>query len=195
MKNISLLTITLLLIFFSSTANAQVSDSTLAQQYEEVVIKSGSYKFYKNVRKTKIEQLWKNVNDSLKKERKIAADSKAQLQKGLAEIPVLQAEITDLKEANSPIKKLSNVSDNTLLWVLIILLTAGIVFVIYRSRSSVQEAKEQIERYEALSTEFREYKSNAAEKQLKLARELQDERNLVDELKARRNILPIQTCL
>ena len=185
MKNISLLTITLLLIFFSSTANAQVSDSTLAQQYEEVVIKSGSYKFYKNVRKTKIEQLWKNVNDSLKKERKIAADSKAQLQKGLAEIPVLQAEITDLKEANSPIKKLSNVSDNTLLWILIILLTAGIVFVIYRSRSSVQEAKEQIERYEALSTEFREYKSNAAEKQRKLARELQDERNLVDELKAR----------
>ena len=103
----------------------------------------------------------------------------------MAEIPVLQAEITDLKEANSPIKKLSNVSDNTLLWVLIILLTAGIVFVIYRSRSSVQEAKEQIERYEALSTEFREYKSNAAEKQRKLARELQDERNLVDELKAR----------
>jgi hypothetical protein len=108
MKNISLLTITLVLIFFSRTASAQVSDSTLAQQYQEVVIKSGSYKIYKNVRKTKIEQLWKNVNDSLKKERKIAADSKAQLQKGLAEIPILQAEITDLKEANSPIKNNSS---------------------------------------------------------------------------------------
>lgn len=185
MKNISLLTISLLLIFSSRNAIAQISDSTLAQQYEEVVIKSGSYKVYKNIRKTKIEQLWKNVTDSLQKERKIAADSKAQLQKGLAEIPVLQAEIRELKAANSPIKKLGNVSDNTLLWGLVIILSAGIVIVIYRSRSAVQEVKDQIERYEELSTEFREYKSKAAEKERKLARELQDERNLVDELKAR----------
>jgi len=185
MKNIRLLTISLLLIFLSSSVIAQVQDTTLAKQYEEVVIKSGSYKVYKNIRKTKIEQLWKNVTDSLQKEKKIAAESKAQLQKGLAEIPLLQAEIQELKAANSPIKKLGNVSDSTLLWGLIVLLTAGIVIVIYRSRSAVQEVKEQTERYEELSTEFREYKSKAAEKERKLARELQDERNLVDELKAR----------
>jgi DNA anti-recombination protein RmuC len=185
MKNISLLTISILLIFLSGTAIAQVPDTTLAKQYEEVVIKSGSYKVYKNIRKTKIQQLWKNVTDSLKKERKIAAESKAQLQKGLAEIPLLQAEIQELKAANSPIKKLGNVSNNILLWGLVVLLAAGIVFVVYRSRSSVQEVKEQIERYEELSTEFREYKNKAAEKERKLARELQNERNLVDELKAR----------
>jgi hypothetical protein len=185
MKNISLLTISFLLIFISRNAIAQVQDTSLAKQYEEVVIKSGSYKVYKNIRKTKIEQLWKNVTDSLQKEKKIAAESKAQLQKGLAEIPLLQAEIQELKAANSPIKKISNVSDTTLLWGLIALLTAGIVLVIYRSRSTVQELKEQNERYEELSTEFREYKSKAAEKERKLARELQDERNLVDELKAR----------
>ena len=185
MKNISLLTIAMLLVCISSTAIAQVQDTSLAKQYEVVVIKSGSYKVYKNIRKTKIEQLWKNVTDSLKKEKKIAADSKAQLQKGLAEIPLLQAEIRELKAANSPIKKISNVSNTSLLWGLIAVLTAGIVIVIYRSRSSVQEVKEQLERYEDLSTEFREYKSKAAEKERKLARELQDERNLVDELKAR----------
>lgn len=185
MKNISLLTISLLLILISRNAIAQVQDTSLAKQYEEVVIKSGSYKVYKNIRKTKIEQLWKNVTDSLQKEKKIAADSKAELQKGLAEIPVLQAEIRELKAVNSPIKKISNVSDTTLLWGLIALLAAGIVLVIYRSRSTVQELKEQNERYEELSTEFREYKSKAAEKERKLARELQDERNLVDELKAR----------
>jgi len=185
MKNISLLTISLLLIFISRNAIAQVQDTSLAKQYEEVVIKSGSYKVYKNIRKTKIEQLWKNVTDSLQKEKKIAADSKAELQKGLAEIPLLQAEIRELKAASSPINKISNVSDTTLLWGLIALLSAGIVIVIYRSRSSVQELKEQVERYEELSTEFREYKSKAAEKERKLARELQDERNLVDELKAR----------
>ena len=185
MKNISLLTISLLLIFLSNNVIAQVPDTSLAKQYEDVVIKSGSYKVYKNIRKTKIEQLWRNVTDSLKKERKIAADSKAQLQKSTEENAALQAEILELEAANSPLKKLSNVSDTTLLWGLIVLLTAGIVFVIYRSRSTVQEVKEQNERYEELNTEFREYKSKAAEKERKLARELQDERNLVDELKAR----------
>lgn len=185
MKNISLLTISLLLICISLNTIAQVPDTTLAKQYEEVVIKSGSYKVYKNIRKTKIEQLWKNVMDSLQKEKKIAAESKAQLQKGLAKIPILQTEISELKAANSPLNKISNVSDTTLLWGLIALLTAGIVIVIYRSRSSVQEVKEQNERYEELSTEFREYRSRTAEKERKLARELQDERNLVDELKSR----------
>jgi cell division protein FtsL len=185
MKKISLLASKLLLICLSLNTSAQVPDTTLAGQYEAVVTKSGSYKIYKNVQKVKIEQLWKNVTDSLKKEKQIAADSKAQLEKGLAEIPLLQAEIKELKDANSPIKKLSNVSNTNLLWGLVILLSAGIVFVIYRSRSAVQEVKDQQERYEELNTEFREYKSKAAEKERKLARELQDERNLVDELKAR----------
>lgn len=185
MKNISLLTISLLLIFLSSNAIAMVQDTTLAKQYEEVVIKSGSYKIYKNIRKTKIEQLWRNVTDSIKKERKIAADSKAELQKVNEEHAALQAEVRELKAGDSPMKKLSNARDKILLWGLIVLLAAGIAFVIYRSRSAVQEVKDQIERNEELSMEFRNYKSKAAEKERKLARELQDERNLVDELKAR----------
>jgi len=185
MKNIRLLATKLLLICTSLNVSAQVPDTTLAGQYEAVVIKSGSYKIYKNVQKTKIEQLWKNVNDSLQKERQNAAESKAQLQKGLAEIPLLQAEIQKLKAADSALNKLKNVGDNTLLWGLVVLLGAGIVFVIYRSRSTVQEVKDQNERYDELATEFRDYKSKAAEKERKLARELQNERNLVDELKAK----------
>lgn len=185
MKNISLLAVKLLLISISLNVSAQVPDTTLAGQYEAVVIRSGSYKIYKNIQKTKIEQLWKNVNDSLQKERKIASDSKSQLEKSNAENAALQAEIQELKADNTPLKNLSNVGDTTLLWGLIVLLAAGIVLVIYRSRSSVQEVKDQKERYEELSAEFREYKSKAAEKERKLARELQDERNLVDELKAR----------
>lgn len=185
MKNIRLLATKLLLICISLNASAQIPDTTLAEQYDAVVNKSGSYKIYKNIQKTKIEQLWKNVNDSLQKERQTAAESKAQLKKGLAEIPILQAEIEELKAADSTLTKIKNVGDTTLLWGLIVLLGAAIVFVIYRSRSTVQEVKDQQERYDELASEFREYKSKAAEKERKLARELQDERNLVDELKAR----------
>lgn len=185
MKNIRLLAISLMLIFISLNISAQVPDTTLAGQYEAVVNKSGSYKIYKNIQKTKIEQLWKNVNDSLQKEKQIAMESKAQLLKGNEELALLQAEIKSLKEASSPVNKLSNMSSSTLPWALIVLLGAGLAFVIIRSKSAMQEAKNQSERCEELAAEFRDYKIKVAEKERKLARELQDERNLVEELKAR----------
>jgi len=187
MKNTSLLIIKLLLVCINLDVLAQVPDTTLAGQYEAVVIKSGSYKIYKNIQKVKIQKLWKNVTDSLKKEKKLASDSKVQLQKSLSKIAALQAEIRELKAANSPLKKLSKLNDSTLLWGTIVLLGFGIGFVIYRSRSALQELNIQHERFEELNKEFREYKGKAAEKERKLARELQDERNLVEELKAKRN--------
>lgn len=168
-----------------SVKQASALTGTLAQQYNEVVIRSGSYKIYKNIKKTKIEELWKNVKDSLQQQKQLLLQSKADLEKNSQSISAMQAEIEDLKAANSPIKILSNENDTTLLWGLIALLTAGITLVIYRSRSTVQEVKEQNERHEELNTEFHKYKSKAAEKERKLARELQDERNLVNELKAR----------
>ena len=164
MKNTSLLIIKLLLVCINLDVLAQVPDTTLAGQYEAVVVKSGSYKIYKNIQKVKIQKLWKNVTDSLKKEKKFASDSKVQLQKSLAEIAGLQAEIRELKAANSPLNKLSNLNDSTLLLGIIVVLSFGIGYLIYRSRSAIEELKVQHERFEELSKEFREYKGKAAEK-------------------------------
>jgi hypothetical protein len=108
MKNISLLTISLIHSFLSSKVIAQVPDTTLAKQYEEVVIKSGSYKVYKNIRKTKIEQFWKNVNDSLKQQQQLGLQSKAELEKSFQTISAMQTEIDSFKVSASSIGKLSN---------------------------------------------------------------------------------------
>jgi len=108
MKNISLLTISLILSFLSNKVIAQVPDTTLAKQYEEVVIKSGSYKVYKNIRKTKIEQFWKNVNDSLKQQQQLGLQSKAELEKSFQTISAMQTEIDSFKASASSIGKLSN---------------------------------------------------------------------------------------
>ena len=54
---------------------------TLAQQYHEVVIRSGSYKIYKNIKKTKIEELWRNVNDSLNQQKQLILQNKAEIGK------------------------------------------------------------------------------------------------------------------
>ena len=186
MKNISLLTISLLLTCISRNAIAQVPDTSLAKQYEEVVIKSGSYKVYKNIRKTKIEQLWKNVTDSLQQQKTLLNESRARLSGSEKLIAELKSKIESKK---SPVADLIpediSVSSTAGLWGLVILLGVALVLVFVRSRSALKEANYRSELYDELTAEFREYKSKAAEKERKLARELQDERNLVDELRGK----------
>ncbi|MFA6946668.1 MAG: hypothetical protein WC220_12280 [Pedobacter sp.] len=187
MKNINLLTIKLLLICISLNVSAQVPDNTLAQQYHDVVTQSGSYKVYKNIRKTKIEQLWKNVTDSLQLQKTLLNESRARL----AEREKLITELKGRTESQkSPVAGLIpediSVSSTASLWGLVILLGAALVFVFVRSRSALKEASYRSELYDELTTEFREYKSKANEKERKLARELQDERNLVEELKGKK---------
>ena len=192
MKNISLLTISLILIFLSSNVIAQVPDTTLAKQYEEVVIKSGSYKVYKNIRKTKIEQLWKNVNDSLKQQQQLFLQSKAELEKSAQTISAMQAEIDSFKAAESSMGKLSNIgtsikdsSGSIFLWAALVLLAVALAYAIFRMRMAVKEASYRSGLYDQLFEELREHRSKANEREKKLARELQTERNKVAELTGR----------
>lgn len=179
----------LLFTTFSINAIAQQKDTTLAQQYEEVVVKSGSYKVYKNIKKTKIEAFWKNINDTIQKQKKELIQSKAELDQSRKRIAELEASI---KESGSAISKLDNIgasikdaAGTTIPWGLTIVLAAVLIVIIIRNRSSLNESRQYNERYDELFAEFREYKSKSAEKERKLARELQDERNKVEELKGR----------
>jgi hypothetical protein len=57
--------------------------------------------------------------------------------------------------------------------------------VILRSAKHIHEAKYRSSLYEEISQEYQSYKTKANDKEKKLARELQDERNKLDELKNR----------
>ncbi len=179
----------LLIICITINASAQVTDTTLAGQYEDVVIKSGSYKVYKNIRKTKIEQLWKNVTDSLQKEKALADKSKLMLAQQSDSIANLRAELKNLTGSGfSGIKTEDLVPGKSAkLWGLIILLGAALFFVMYRSRAALKEAVYRNTLYNELVEEFHKYKSHANEKERKLARELQTERNRVDELMGKKS--------
>ena len=74
---------------------------------------------------------------------------------------------------------------NLIMWGLVIVLGATATIVIYRSGSHSREAKYRIDLYNELEEEFKTYKAKANEKEKKLARELQTERNKVDELMGR----------
>jgi hypothetical protein len=172
-----------------ATKQASALSGTLAQQYDEVVIRSGSYKIYKNIKKTKIEELWKNVNDSLKQQQQLVLQSKAGLEKSAQTIIAMQNEIDSFKASGSSIGKLSTIgtsikgsSDSMFLWAALLLLAAALAYAIFRMRSAVKEASYRSGLYDQLFEELREHRSKANEREKKLARELQTERNRVEEL-------------
>ena len=69
---------------------------------------------------------------------------------------------------------------NLIMWGLVVIFGAAAVFVIMRSGIYNREAKYRVKLYNELEEEYRNYKSKANEKEKKLARELQTERNKLD---------------
>ncbi|RYZ97360.1 MAG: hypothetical protein EOP47_21845 [Sphingobacteriaceae bacterium] len=74
---------------------------------------------------------------------------------------------------------------NLLMWGLVIGFGLALAIVITTTTRFKHEAKYRIKLYEELSEEFQAYKAKANEKEKKLARELQTERNKLDELMGR----------
>jgi hypothetical protein len=188
-----------LLFSFSFNVNAQQTpiDSTLlrkstpltgslAEQYVEVVVRSGSYKVYKNIKKTKIEELWKNVNDSLNLQKQLLAQATSN-PKNNAQIDSLKAKIDDLENSKpSIISAVNGKSLSIYHWLVFFGLIIAIVFALIRTRVAVKEANYRNELYDQLFEELREQRIKATEREKKLGRELQTERNLVEELLEKR---------
>jgi len=72
---------------------------------------------------------------------------------------------------------------NLIMWGLVIVFGVVAVIVISRSAAYGREAKYRTQLYNELDEEYKTYKAKANEKEKKLARELQTERNKLDELK------------
>jgi hypothetical protein len=74
---------------------------------------------------------------------------------------------------------------NLIMWGLVVVFGVIAIVVIGRSGSYSREAKYRVQLYNELDEEYKNYKLKANEKEKKLARELQTERNKIDELLGR----------
>ncbi len=185
-----------LIIYTTVNLHAQKPGTTLAQQYQDVVMKSGSYQGFKEIRQDKLDLLWKNISDTLNKERallneakaklgsngKAALASKTELENAKKELAVSQARVDQISLLGIYMEKGTY---NLIMWGLIFLLGAGLAFAIYRSSSSLKEARYRTGLYNDLTEEFQKHKVNSNEKEKKLARELQTERNRIAEMTGR----------
>lgn len=166
------------------------TDKSLNGQYQYVLSKTYHYQ------QPMIAALWKNINDSLNVTKRALRDAQSKLAAQNQSISSLQNDVKTkdqtITETNSRQDAISlmgiymsKTAYNLLMWGLVIGLSLVLLIVILKTSSNSREAKYRTKLYEELSEEFAAYKAKANDKEKKLARELQTERNKNDELMGR----------
>lgn len=189
----------LVAMLFFNVAFGQVQQDTLKNtdpslngQYEFMLRKSKSLYGARLINPTRLSALWKSVNDTLKKERKQLQQARQEIKSQAGNISSLKGEVngkeSSLANANAAVNEIKFLgiafdkgTYNTIVWAIIIVLAIGLAIVIFQSGKLRHEAKYRTELYQEVADEFQAHKVKAKDKEMRLARELQDERNKWDE--------------
>lgn len=201
MKKVILPIISALILSFSAQGqyandSTKTIDPSLKGQYQLMISKSKTINGYKLINPVRLSSFWKNVNDSLSTNRRNLANVTKQIKEHENNIAGLKKEISgnesSLASSNAKVNEITFLgmsftksSYNTMVWSLIIGLAVALTIIILRSAKHIHEAKYRSNLYEEIAQEYQAYKTKANDKEKKLARELQDERNKLDELKNR----------
>jgi hypothetical protein len=162
-------------------------DKSLRGQYQYLLTKVYNYQ------QPLVSALFKNYSDTLTATRRQLKQAQATLSAQTKTIDTLKASATNkdqsLAEARAKVDEVSllgipltKATYNLIMWGLVITFGVVAAIVILRSGSHSREAKYRIKLYNELDEEYKNFKAKANEKEKKLARELQTERNKLDEL-------------
>ena len=177
-------------------ADSVKADPSLRGQYEFMLSKSKTINGYKLINPYRLSGFYKSVTDSIRTERSSRKNQNAKIAEQAKTITDLNDQIkgkeSSLASSNSKVNEISFLgisfskgTYNTIVWSLITGLALAFAFVTIRSAKNIHEAKYRSGLYEEISQEYQAFKVKANEKEKKLARELQDERNKLDEYKSR----------
>lgn len=170
------------------------TDPSLNGQYQFMLSRTRtSPDGYKMVARYRLDQLWKNVNDTLRKERAERKSLQQKFNEQGKTVSYLKTEISgkdaSLSENTNKLNEIKFLgisfdkgTYNIIVWSIIGALVLALVIIIARSGKNSSEAKHRTQLYNEVAEEYQAYKSKAVEKERKLARELQDERNKLEEL-------------
>jgi len=163
------------------------ADKSLASQYQYLLTKVYNYQqpllaaFHKNVMDT-----LKLVRNDLKSDQTKAAIQAKTIDSLQSAAKATGLSLSDATTNANSISLLGiempKSTYNVIMWGLVILFAAIAGIVISRSGIHTREAKYRTQLYNELDEEYKAYKAKANEKEKKLARELQTERNKLDDL-------------
>ncbi len=171
-----------------SVSQAQDATKTIDEQFTEVIEGSNNYQQFKVIEKVKMNRLQQNAKaridvlqteiENLKSEMNKQQTAASKVSADLEKIQLTLAETEEEKDSiNFFGIQMSKGSYQTMMWSIIGLLLLGLVFFIFKFRSSNVLTKEAQHKLDETEVEFDEYRRKALEKEQKLGRQLQDERN------------------
>lgn len=183
-------------INYAQDTSGEEGEKDLRTQYNEMLESSESYTDYKVVKKSTLNQYSKAVRDSLQENRdeikalkKETAEHKAKISQLSNKITELEGQLAKSEELRESLAFIGiNMSKSTyhsIVWTLIggLAIFGAFAYVSFVRSNSVTTATKKD--FDKLQSEFEDHKANSYEKQIKIARELQTERNSVEELKTK----------
>ena len=161
-----------------------LADKSLNGQYAQLLLKLYHYQT------PILYAFYKNVTDTLNIKKRELKKAEAQLAIQSHALDSLESSKTQaLQDSESKLNSMGflglNLSKNTyaiVMWALVIVMILAFVALVYLSAHNRKEAAYRTKLYDDLSNEFQSYKIRANEREKKLARELQTERNKLDDL-------------
>jgi hypothetical protein len=170
-------------------------NQTLRERYLVMKTKSQNYQDYKVIKENLLDSWWKIVVDSVNAKQSAIRAANANVAKLQAELSqskdalaAKESSMRDVEYASSHIKVLGIDFDKGffagLVGVIILGLGLTIAVIMYMLKALRNTLKEKADLANAISGEYEDYKRKAMDKQTKLSRELQNERNKLMELGA-----------
>lgn len=199
MKNTAFL---LICVFSFAGALAQTAadalkndNQTLRERYLLMKTKSQNYQEYKVIKENLLDSWWRIVMDSIEAKQAAIRNTQAnvnklrtELDQNIAALKTKDASMQEIVYASTHIKVLGIDFDKGffggLVGVIILGLGVTIAVIMYTLKMNLKNLKEKADNANAISIEYEAYKRKAMEKQTKLSRELQNERNRLQELGA-----------
>lgn len=171
-------------------------ENTLQEQFRSIKDRSNNYQEYKVVKENLLDQFYSNVKDSINiaKQRILEAQNTITTQQ--QEISRLKDEVAERQEAVEQSEyaiahtqllgiDIEKETYNFVVWGIILALLIVLAIAFHKYNSSNKVAVKKRSEYETLNEEFNEFKVRSREKETRLMRDLQTERNAVEELNQR----------
>ncbi len=192
MKNIK--NLSFILCFLITTLSVAQEDTTtqgpktIDEQFSELIESSNNYQQFKVIDKSKINTLQAKTKERIESLNAEIADLKKQIAAQDVEAKKLESSLTETQDTLTTVEtekdsmnlfgaQMSKASYQAIVWGIAGVLLAGLLFFIYRFRNSNVLTREAQHKLDETEAEFDEYRRKALEKEQKLGRQLQDERN------------------
>ncbi len=187
-------TVLLLFLLSSSLAYSQSVEKpeednlNLEDRFKEMKAAAQTFKDYKVIKEVALDKVWKIVKDSMAKKEELRltaemeiANLKEELTTMRNSIQVQEASMKDIVYDSTHISVFGIPFSKTVFILLTTIIVAALVFILSMAYARVKIAnslvKEKTVIADSIAHEFDDFKKKSMEKQTKLSRELQNERN------------------